>query len=364
MRILFALFERIYIFQLPSFQRRGWGWFMLFFLAACTPSAEQADWAVRAPNYFPSLQYDTAQNRITEEGFQLGRLLFYDGLLSRDGTIACGSCHIQSSAFSHHFHDVSHGIDDQLGTRNAPALQNLAFRKSFFWDGGVAHLDLTALPALTDPKEMDESLESVLQKLRRHPDYPARFEAAFGSKEINTERFLKAISQFLVLMVSANSRYDQYLQGRAMLSENELQGLRLFEQKCASCHSGSLFTDDSFRNNGLPPNDFKDQGRYAITLQEADRYKFRVPSLRNIVHTFPYMHDGRFYTLEQVLNHYQGGVQPGPTLDAALVQPDGRLGIALSHEEKLRIIDFLKTLSDENFLKDPRFEETGTSIVR
>jgi cytochrome c peroxidase len=336
----------------------------LFFLAACTHSAEQGDWTLHSPDYFPPLQYDTVQNSPTAEGFQLGRLLFYDGLLSRDGTIACGSCHIQSSAFSHHFHDVSHGIDDQLGTRNASALQNLAFRKSFFWDGGVAHLDLTALPALTDPKEMDERLENVLQKLRRHPDYPARFEAAFGSKEITSERFLKAISQFLVLMVSANSRYDQYLQGRATLSQNELQGLRLFEQKCASCHSGTLFTDDSFRNNGLPPNDFQDQGRYAITLQEADRYKFRVPSLRNIVHTFPYMHDGRFYTLEQVLNHYQGGIQKSSTLDTSLIQPDGRLGIAMSHEEKLRIIDFLKTLSDESFLRDPRFEETGTQIIR
>ncbi|MEM9982152.1 MAG: cytochrome c peroxidase [Bacteroidota bacterium] len=317
----------------------------------------------KQPASFPAPTYNLRENPVSSEVFALGRLLFYDGILSRDYTIACGSCHIQGTAFTHHFHDVSHGIEDRLGTRNAPSLANMAWQKEFFWDGGVNNLDMFHIVPIEDPVEMDESMENVLKRLRAHPDYPARFEAAFGTKEINYERFSKALSQFVVLMVSANARYDQYKRGEVELNVKEMAGLRLFKQKCASCHRGELFSDMTYRNNGLAINQYNDVGRYRITQLESDKYKFKVPSLRNVANTFPYMHDGRFYTLEQVLNHYQGGVQDTPNLDSLLIRGDQR-GIPLTQEEKLQLIAFLKTLTDEEFLRDKRFAETGTDIIR
>lgn len=315
----------------------------------------------QVPAHFPAPVYDLSKNPLTKEGILLGRTLFYDGLLSRDGTIACGECHRQDFAFTHHTHDVSHGIGDRMGTRNAPALQNLAWGSTFFHDGGVTDLDLLPLAPIENPVEMDEKIGNVLEKLRKSPKYPALFKAAYGraangSEEITTPKFLKALSQFMVTLVSANSRYDRYRRGEVQLDADEVAGLTVFKAKCATCHAGELFTDGSFRNNGIGPGVFGDLGRERVTEQYADRYKFQVPSLRNVSVSRPYMHDGRLPTLDAVLDHYARGVQDSPTLDPLLKQ-GGRLGIPLTNAERKQLLAFLNTLNDSKFLTNPAFAE-------
>lgn len=303
------------------------------------------------PAGFPEPVYRLADNPVTTDGFALGKVLFYDGLLSRDGTISCASCHIQANAFTHHGHDVSHGIDDRLGTRNSPPIQNMAWSTSFFWDGGVHDLDLQPIAPIENPVEMDDKLNNVIGKLQRNTRYQQLFEKAFGSPGINSTRMLKALSQFMVMLVSADSRYDRYMAGKETFSEEEKKGLALFEQRCATCHKPPLFTDNSFRNNGVAPRPFgTDSGRYKITLLDEDMYKFKVPSLRNVALSAPYMHDGRFGSLESVMNHYDNGFYPTATLDPAF-----KNGFSLSEPDKKSLIAFLKTLSDKGFITDERF---------
>ena len=313
------------------------------------------------PSHFPEPTYKFQENPLTPAGVALGKTLFYDALLSKDNTVSCGSCHQQSAGFTQHGHPLSHGINDLLTKRNSMPLFNLAWSTDFGWDGGVHHLDLFAISPLQNPAEMDESLPNVLEKLRYSKTYPALFEKAFGTDEINTERFLKALSQFMLTMVSANSRYDKWMRNEGgALTETEQEGLALVEQKCAPCHSGVLFSDFKFRNNGLPTAVNTDEGRYDITLHDEDRFKFKVPSLRNLAFTAPYMHDGRLGTLEQVLEHYSSGIEKSATVDPLLVK-NGQKGIALTAEEKQKIIAFLQTLNDETFAKDPRFSESDAA---
>jgi len=330
----------------------------------------------KKPAYFPDPVYDLSKNPLTEEGVELGRFLFYDGILSRTNKIGCGTCHQQQSAFTHHGHDLSHGVDDLLGFRNSPAVQNMAWNTSFFWDGGVHDMDIVPPVPIQNEVEMGEKVGNVIEKLRKTPvagaanqvNYPKMFKAAFGTDEINSERMMKALSQFMMTLVSVNSRYDYYKLGDASaLTVQEKDGMALFKQNCATCHAGELFTDNSFRNNGLIPNKINDQGRYGITLNEADRLKFKVPSLRNVGLTAPYMHDGRFYTLQEVLDHYANDknsssidtMHNSPTLDPVLQIAGQKKGIKLSASEKQSIIAFLKTLNDEQFITDKRFSDPG-----
>ncbi len=303
------------------------------------------------PANFPEPEYKLAVNPVTEPGFLLGRALFYEPRLSRNNTISCGSCHIQSSAFTQHGHDVSHGIDDRLGTRNSPPIMNLAWNKAFMWGGGVFDLDLQPIVPITAHEEMDEKLENVMSKLRSVDKYPEMFKAAFGSGEINTARFMKALSQFMIMCISANSKYDKVMrkEAGASFTADEQAGYALFKTKCASCHSEPLFTDGSFRNNGLGPSAINDVGLYTATLQVTDKYKFKVPSLRNLSYTAPYMHDGRFLTLNGVFDHYHSEVQATPNLDL-LLQQAGFRGIALSVNDRAQLIAFLKTLDDQDFV--------------
>ncbi|MFN8355189.1 MAG: cytochrome c peroxidase [Spirosomataceae bacterium] len=316
----------------------------------------------QAPSHFPKPTYHFASNPLSTDGIALGKTLFYDALLSKDNTVSCASCHQQSAGFTQHGHALSHGINDLLTKRNSMPLFNLAWSKDFGWDGGVHDLDLFPVSPLQNPAEMDETLANVLDKLRSTKQYPPLFEKAFGSTEINSERFLKALSQFMLTMVSANSRYDKFISQGEPLSETEQKGMKLFEQKCTSCHAGVLFSDFSHRNNGLKAALNTDVGRYDVTLNESDRYKFKVPSLRNLAFTAPYMHDGRLGTLEEVLDHYDSGVEDSPSLDPLLKQ-NGRLGIALSKDEKAQIIAFLNTLNDESFIKEARFAEYAPAPV-
>lgn len=309
------------------------------------------------PSHFPAPVYHFSSNPVTREGFELGRKLFYEPRLSRNNSISCGTCHIQSAAFTHHGHDVSHGIDDRLGNRNSPPIMNLAWNTHFFWDGGVFDLDLQPIVPITNHVEMDESVDNVLNKLRAHPDYPKLFKKVFGTAEINSARMMQALSQFMLQCVSTGSKYDSLRQQKgATFTPSERAGYAFFQQHCNSCHAEPLFTDNSFRNNGIGAGPNKDEGRYLITLQQTDRYKFKVPSLRNVAHTAPYMHDGRFLTLSAVLDHYRKGVQRTPNLDP-LLQQESSPGIAMTDSEKNQLIAFLQTLTDKNFLTNKQLAE-------
>ncbi|MBS1596550.1 MAG: c-type cytochrome [Bacteroidetes bacterium] len=308
-----------------------------------------------APASFPTPVYNLSANPLTQSGFVLGRKLFYDNRLSRDSTISCGSCHQQFASFVHAGHIVSHGIDNKLGHRNTPALVNLAWSYDFFWDGGVHDMDLVPPNPIKNPVEMDAQLPVVLDRLRNDSKYPGMFKDAFGTDEITTTRFLQALSQFMYTLVSANSKYDKYVRGETTLAAEEQQGLHLFQQKCATCHTTDLFTDRKFHNNGIQPT-ITDSGRYNVTLDPADIGKFKTPTLRNIEKTGPYMHTGGLRSLQAVLDYYGSSVNASATLDTVLTR-DGRTGIALSEDEKTQIIAFLKTLTDEDFMKDPRFSE-------
>lgn len=312
---------------------------------------------LQRPSNFPAILYDTTSNPITKQGFELGRKLFYDAKLSRDNTISCGSCHIQTSAFTQHGHNVSHGIDDLVGTRNSQPVVNLAWSSSFFWDGGVFNLDLQPFAPIQNPVEMGADLPTVIEKLNQDRVYPVMFEKVFGSSTVNSANLMKALSQFMLQCVSANSRYDKFVRSEGeQLSASEQEGLTIFKQKCGTCHSTDLFTDNLFHSNGLPPSAVDDRGRGIITLNPADDYLFKTPTLRNLSFSAPYMHDGRFRTLEEVMNHYSNGMQDLPNLDNQFRQNNG-LGIPLTSEEKSKIITFLKTLDDETFLRDPKLSE-------
>ncbi|MFP9118951.1 cytochrome-c peroxidase [Flavobacterium sp. RNTU_13] len=321
---------------------------------------ENLELVVKKPSNFPAMTYDFTNNPVTQKGFELGRKLFYDGRLSSDGLVSCAFCHIQENAFTHHGHTVSHGVDNRVGTRNAPAVQNMAFLSSYMWDGVTTHLDLQPLIPLTSDVEMHGDLNAILAMMKADAQYQRLFAQAYPQSGVSVENMLKSLSQFMIMMVSDDSRFDKYRRGEAggTLTAEELQGYALFNQKCATCHATDLQTDGSFRNNGLPVNpQVNDVGRYKITELAADYYKFRVPSLRNVALTAPYMHDGRFGTLQSVLNYYATGVSDSPTLDPLLRHADGTRGIALTEDEKTAIIAFLNTLTDETFITDKSFSE-------
>jgi len=303
------------------------------------------------PKGWPAPAYNFSTNPLTKDGFILGRKLFYDTKLSRDNTISCGSCHQQFAAFSHLDHALSHGIDGQFGTRNAPGLFNLAWQTNFMWDGGINHIEVQPLAPITNPVEMDENMASVINKLQSDANYRELFRNAFGDETVTGQRIFKAITQFQGMMVSYNSKYDRYSRSETSLSSSELNGLNLFQLKCASCHTPPLFTNLDYKNNGLD-SVFTDAGRGRITQLASDTGKFKVPSLRNVNLTRPYMHDGRFETLEQVLEHYASGVKNSSTLS-----PEVAGGIPLTTQEKQDIIAFLKTLSDTRFTTDKRFAD-------
>lgn len=322
---------------------------------ALPEEAVAEDYTFRVPSNFPQPVYNFTNNQVSEAGFKLGRKLFYDPILSRDNSTACASCHQQVSAFAHTEHRFSHGINDLVGVRNSPAIYNVAWMPYFMWDGGINHIESQPAGPIQNPIEMDESLGNVLAKINAIPEYRTMFRNAFGDDSVTTQRMFRAMAQFMGMMVSANSRYDKYMRGEAggTLSTSERNGLTLFRQKCANCHAEPIFSDYAFRNNGLAVDPtINDTGRAHITLDPNDRYKFKTPSLRNIELTSPYMHDGRFVTLEQVLNHYAGAVVSSPTLDPLLAG-----GIPMTAQEKADIIAFLKTLTDNSFTSDHRFSE-------
>ncbi|WP_299101431.1 cytochrome c peroxidase [uncultured Winogradskyella sp.] len=315
---------------------------------------------VQVPSNFPDIVYNLDNNQVTEAGFELGKDLFYEGKLSSNNAIACAFCHEQAFAFTHHGHNLSHGVNGGVGFRNAQPIQNLAYQTSFMWDGAASHLDLQPIIPLTSEVEMGETLSNVISKLEADSYYQEQFARAFEGGEVNTENMLKALSQFMIMMVSSNSKYDKYVRNEDNITFTQLEsdGLNTFQNKCATCHATDLFTDQSFRNNGLSINpQLNDLGRYDILENTEDLYKFKVPSLRNVEVTYPYMHDGRFATLEVVLDFYDSAVVDNGNVDDELLRADGSYGITLSDYEKESLIAFLQTLTDYEFLEDERFAE-------
>jgi cytochrome c peroxidase len=309
---------------------------------------------LQIPTGWPTPGFDIyATNPLTEEGFQLGKKLFYDGRLSKDGNFPCASCHQQFAAFATYDHDLSHGFNNAFTTRNAPGTFNLAWMKEMHWDGGINHIEVQPLAPITAPNEMAESVDSVLFKLKKDTTYIRMFKAAFEDGTINSQHLLKALAQYMGSIISSNSKYDKVQRGEASFTSSELAGYNVFKAKCASCHKEPLFTDNSYRNNGLPINTFfNDFGRMRITGLRSDSLKFKVPTLRNAALTFPYMHDGRFITLGQVIEHYRTSVIPSATLDPLLSG-----GITMTSLEKSNLILFISTLTDNEMTSNPRFAQ-------
>jgi cytochrome c peroxidase len=305
------------------------------------------------PAGFPQPIYNFQNNALTQQGFDLGKKLFYDGRLSIDGNFPCASCHQQPAAFSTFEHDLSHGYNNQFTKRNAPALFNLVWQSTYQWDGGINDLEAEPVMHITAPDEMAETMNNVVNKLKADAAYRQMFKAAFGDEDITTQRILKALAQFTGSIVSANAKYDQVKRGEKTFTTTEQAGYVTFQEKCASCHKEPLFTDNSFRNTGLTVNSYlKDYGRMNITHLKEDSLKFKVPTLRNLAFTFPYTHDGRFWTLDEVLNHYTTLLQDSPTLDPLLKNK-----ISLTNQERANLKLFLATLSDSTLVNDKKFAQ-------
>jgi len=303
------------------------------------------------PAGFPAPSYTFDDNPLSEEAFQLGRKLFYDGRLSRDTGFPCSSCHQQIAVFGTYEHDRSHGYGMSHTLRNAPPLFNLAWQKELHWDGRFKSLYTEATQPILTHNEMAENLFTIIFRLQGDMQYQRMLKAAFGNPIVSEDKILKALAQFTGNITSSDSKYDRYKQGNAIFSSSESSGYQLFQAKCATCHPEPMFTDYSYRNIGLlVDRELNDYGRMRITGKSEDSLKFRVPSLRNVNLTANYMHDGRFNTLLQVLNHYTSGIQNSTTLDPLLVNK-----IPLTSGEKSDLISFLKTLSDSTILYNSRF---------
>ena len=301
---------------------------------------------------FPQMPIPT-DNETTEEGIALGRKLFYDPILSGDETQSCASCHQQSRAFSD-TKRFSVGINGISGKLNASAIINPGWQSSAFWNGRANSLEEQALEPVENPIEMHLSWQDAVVRLKGHDDYPGDFEIAFGTRFITKDLVAKALAQFERSLISNQSKFDKFMNGEIELTPLELAGYNLFlseKAECFHCHGRPLFTDDELHNNGLDDN--PDNGHFLVSSYVHDKGKFKTPTLRNIEYTAPYMHDGRFQTLEEVINFYSDSIKTSPTVDPLMPNDNG--GFHWTELEKIQLISFLKTLSDTAFLNNPNF---------
>lgn len=320
---------------------------LLLILLACSMPIEKKIGLLK----FPKASSNTSSELENNKKFQLGRLLFYDGILSADSSISCSSCHSSYNSFAHPGHSLSHGIRELSGDRNAPALINLAWQKTFMWDGAITRLDAQALAPIHHPREMASSLDSVLSRINQKWYYKELFFAATGDSVARTQSFLQALLAFQVQLISNHSKYDSVQDGLSQFSKQEKKGYLLFKQHCKTCHQEPLFTNHQFENNGLAVDPIlQDVGRYKITKDPKDSFKFKVPTLRNLKYTHPYMHDGRFKTLQQVIHHYTDGLIRYSNLSVSLQNR-----IQLSAIEQTDLIAFLLTLNDRDFVYNPMY---------
>jgi len=303
-----------------------------------------------------------ADNPLTQEGVALGKKLFFDTILSGDETQSCASCHDPKKSFTDQ-QQFSNGVNDNLGTRNAMPLFNLAwnFDERFAWDGKEFSLEKQALEPVSNPIEMHGNWENITKKLQNNLEYKDLFLRAFGTSIIDSTLITKAIAQFERTLISGNSKFDKYLRGEINLTPEEQNGFDVFmdESKgdCFHCHGSDnnpIWSDNKFHNNGLD-NVFVDLGLGKITGDPKDNGKFKSPSIRNLAFTAPYMHDGRFATLEEVINHYSEGLKRSPTIDPLMKKVDEG-GVHLSTQDKSNLKAFLQTLSDYDFINNPTFQ--------
>lgn len=314
-------------------------------------SSSDSKMAANQPLNFPKLPADTAL--ATLKGISLGRTLFQDPGLSADRSISCASCHKNENAYSDPGIIFSKGSGNVHAARNTPALMNLQWKKSYFADGRAHLLSQTVVNAIQSPVEMASSIPIVLQRLNQSASYKKQFKKVFGTEEITEERLTKVFKDYLETLVTSNSPYDAYSRQESLNYTAEAhKGLTLFRQKCSPCHAGELFTDETLRNAGT--GNTADQGLGMLTKKSEDMGKFKVPSLRNIGLSAPYMHDGRFTTLQQVLDHYSNGLDQVKGLDPSLYT-NGKAGIALNSMEKAQLIAFLHTLSDPIFIRQGNY---------
>ena len=319
-------------------------------------SSNPSPYSIQRPTRFPSIE-DFSYNPLTIEGISLGKKLFYDPILSADNSISCASCHKQAYNFSDGGEKYSKGVGGTLGNRNAMALVNLAWNTTFFWDGKHNTLEAQIHDPVVNPIEMKEKWPSVVAKLENQPEYSDLFCKAFGTSNIDSSLVMKAIAQFLRSITSSNSRWDKFIRQEIQLTPSEINGFQLFSTErgdCFHCHvpDNMLFMDNQHHNNGLDAV-FTDKGLGGLTGNSFDEGKFKTPTLRNIALSAPYMHDGRFSTLEEVIEHYNSGGVPSSTIDP-LMKKVG-VGLNLTSSEKTDLINFLKCLTDTTFLANKEY---------
>jgi cytochrome c peroxidase len=330
---------------------------LLFLLSGC--SFKQADPVkLDLPANLQREMPVTAHNPLSREGIALGKKLFYDPSLSANGQVSCATCHQPELAFSEGSALSSRGVSARRLLRHVPTLTNVAFYDRYFWEGGAANLESMVFGPLRHADEMGADLGALPEQLAADDAYPDMFARAFGTDSIHVVYVARALAQYMRTLVSADSRYDRYIrQEGGQLTPLERQGMRLLQQKCGSCHRfepgrADFFTDFSYHNNGLDsiyPDGHENiyKGRFRITYDSADMGAYKTPSLRNLALTAPYMHDGRFATLEQVMEHYRDGLKATPYLDSALYQNTGKPGIPISVAEEKAMIAFLESLTSE-----------------
>ncbi len=361
---------------------------LLLFFGACGPDNEPEDempvagdlenieynpqdFNIVVPDSFPTI-LGIGAGDITVDGVNLGRHLFYDPILSEDLSQSCSSCHLPMGSFTDNL-AVSTGIDGIAGKRSSMSLLNLVYNdQALFWDGRSATLEEQALLPVEDVVELHNTWPEVIDRLQNHDDYPEMFRKAYGildRSEITKELAADAIAQFEKTLVSSGkSKYDRILRGASFYSDDEVAGRDMYFDKesddlpdaeCAHCHGGMLFTTDEFFNNGLDGVqsvlDFDDIGLGMVTQDTFDYGKFRAPTLRNIANTAPYMHDGRFETLEEVVDHYFSGGHLNPTIDPLMNDLRAKSG-DFTEDHKRQLIAFLKTLNDPAFMENPDYQ--------
>ncbi len=321
-----------------------------------TSSFSPTPYNLEIPSNFPPVEV-SPENPITAQGVLLGRHLFWDPRLSGNNSISCASCHSPQYAFSDN-NQFSIGINGDIGNRNSMVLQNLAWSNGFFWDGRVLTLEEQILSTVVEKTEMDEEWNSFFNEIKFDENYNKMFYEAFGIKNPDSTHASKAIAQFLITMISSNSKYDKVLRNEAVFTPEENAGFASFNSfnagDCFHCHGGIMGTDFSYKNNGL--DDFPvDSGRGKATTLESDNFRFKVPSVRNIEYSAPYMHDGRFTSLDQVINFYSTGVHANsPNIDP-LMEFSSEGGVQLNPQERKELKAFLLTLSDPEFINNPKF---------
>lgn len=337
---------------------------LLSFGMKLSKSSRLTPFEFERPRNFPPMPV-SAENPTTLEGAELGRYLFYDPVLSRDSTISCASCHRQEFAFSDSPNKFSEGIDGAKTERNTPSLFNLAWYPAMFWDGRASSIEQQVFFPVRDHNEMDLDWRTVEKRIYRSRFYPEMFNKVFGDTQIDSVRIAFAIAQFERTLISYNSKFDKVIRGEERLTKQELRGFEVMNDQsmadCLHCHStdaNGLATNLQFSNNGLDNAQnvevFKDPGLGKVTGNKKDYGHFKVPSLRNIALTAPYMHDGRFQSLDEVINFYSEGLNNNITIDSRMTHVH-QGGVQLTDEDKSALKAFLLTLTDSTFISDPRF---------